>query len=736
MSKVLAKCLKTLLIAGILLINTNLASQDLQKPELGFGDACNRSGNTDFNLTFRYTTTPFNADNQFIVELSDSDGVFADPAPNLATIVNQNANFNQIPVTFQLPEGTFGEGFRVRIRATSPAMVSPVSDAFAAYDMVDVGSLWINDNAATETICGSGGANLKLNTDNEGVYEWYRNRTILVATTTLPELNVTEAGTYEAKVNYGACGYVESFLINVVIIDTTNAQIEGSSPVEICAEEAHTFTATVDNPAFTYNWYKDGTLVSTSNSHTYTTPDDGGQFGTYQLEIVSSGCSARSQEVVLQQKATASFTITNQLPIKTVYLPGEDRELTVTIEPSTATIASIVWFRNGEEIIGRTGATIVARQPGEYVARVTETGGACSFSLDSEPFILLETTSLNTEIRTATDYEECKSASTKLLIVGITATGEDGNTYDLTDKQLEALTYQWYKDDTVIPGQTQKELDVASYLENGMYDLEVIAGPSLSNKSNKLDVKLTIEDPEITSTSSSNSLCDGGTITYTFPEVITGFTYTWFKDGTELTLVDPKMLEVTEVGEYILRIEGFGCSRDLGPINVIPFDDSAVQITPSEKVVLVLGGFTTVTASGANSYEWYDDATGDLLSSNETLEVNKIGFYTLVATVDNCEVRKTIEVVEQDDQIIVPNIISPNTQDGINDTWEISNRYSFQPTVTIAIYNANGTEVYNTTEYKNDWPNNEVELGNQRIFYYKIIRDSQLIKAGSISVID
>ena len=151
------------------------------------------------------------------------------------------------------------------------------------------------------------------------------------------------------------------------------------------------------------------------------------------------------------------------------------------------------------------------------------------------------------------------------------------------------------------------------------------------------------------------------------------------------------------------------------------------------KIVLLTGQPTTIRGEGANTYQWVD-SNGNPLSSTNIVSVTQAGFYTLIATVDSCEVRKTVEVVEQDDQIIVPNIVSPNTVDGINDTWELSNRYAFQPSVTIAIYSSDGKEVLMTKEYKNDWPSED--LGNQRIFYYKIIRDDKLIKAGSISVLD
>ncbi|MGG8496615.1 gliding motility-associated C-terminal domain-containing protein [Tenacibaculum sp. TC6] len=729
MSKILAKSIKILLATLLLCNSLTVVSQVMQKPKLKFSSACSNSSNRDFQITFQYTTLPFNNDNEFIVELSDENGDFTS-AVEVARVVNQNANFGDIPASFQLPPGTFGTGYKIRVRATSPPMIGPESDAFEAYDMVDPGSLVLN-NFGDIYICGSGTGELSLNVTTDGVYEWLRDDN-LIATTSEPKLTVSEAGKYQARVNYGDCGAVVSTISYVYVVSTANAQIKGANEIEICSDETHTFEAEVNDSAYTYKWYKDGGLVASSNSHTYTTPNTG-QFGTYHLEIEINGCTAKSQDVVLKQKTAASFTITKNFDGKVIILPGETKVLRIAIEPASTTVV-IQWYKDGQPLAGKNGPEMNATESGEYFARVTETGGTCNFTQDSENFELIGLKSFNITIRTASDYQECVSDKTKLLIVGVNATGVDDNQYELSEKQLnDNLSYQWYKDDVAITGATGKELDIASYLDNAIYDLEARSG-SISSKSNKLDVKLTIADPDITSTSTSNSLCSGGSITYTVSEIITGFTYTWLKDNVALTVADPKVLQVAEIGEYKLQISGFGCTKELSPINVVPFDDSAVVVSPSEIVVLLVGQNTIVTASGANSYEWYDDATGNLLSTNETLEVNKIGFYTLVATVDSCEVRKTIEVVEQDDQIIVPNIVSPRTVDGINDTWEISNRYAFQPTVTIHIFDSNGKEVLSTNEYKNDWPSQD--LGNQRIFYYKIIRDDKLIKAGSISVID
>ncbi|CAM1367686.1 Gliding motility-associated C-terminal domain-containing protein [Tenacibaculum sediminilitoris] len=709
------------LVLGI----TSTVSQTLLKPEIQFSAACN-GNQTDFQVVFKFSGTAFNSDNVFTIELSDADGNWGNPT-NIGTVSNENSSFT-FTKSFQLPNDTYGTNYKIRLVSTSPAMISPDSDSFEAYKY-PVGGLILN-NYENVYLCGTGTTELTLNTAQNGAYQWYRNGA-LVTTTQEPNLTVSESGKYQVKIDYGVCGFEESTLIDVIILAETASQIKGNSTIEICGDESHTFEANVTYSNLTYNWYLDDVLVQSSSDPTYTTPTTG-QFGAYHLVIDTGGCTTTSNDVTLQQQTTAGFEVKTEGALTRMILPGETMELCISHDASEG---SIQWYKDNVALAARTQTCMNARDPGEYYARVTQsTGSSCDAVVDSEKYTLLGVKSFAATIRTDTDYEACNSANTSLSIVGVIAIAEDDNEYDLTESQIAMLNYQWNKDGNPISGATNETLGLGLYTENGSYTLTVNAGVKTGN-SNELDVKL-VEVPDVTSSSISNSLCTGGTITYTINNIIGGYTYQWIKDGTEdVTLADPQVLEVTEEGEYVLRYSGFGCDNEMNPIVVVPFDDSAVTITPSEIVVLEVGGSETIVASGGEAYEWYqgEDTSGTLLSTTEELTVTTLGFYTVLVRVDNCSVLRTIEVVEPDGQIIVPNIVSPN-QDGANDTWKLSNSYAYQPNVEVILFSSNGKEILKTTDYKNDWPMESI--GSQKIFYYKIIKDDKLIKAGTISVID
>ncbi|WNW02156.1 gliding motility-associated C-terminal domain-containing protein [Tenacibaculum sp. HL-MS23] len=733
------------ILLGMLLIciqcNTMLA-QTLNTPVIaGGGSACDTSGATDFPVDFSFSGSVFDDENVFFIELSDVDGSFADASlvKELRRLESTAANnFNQafnISTTIQLPDGTFGKNYKIRIRTTSPEMTSESVFFEAYHDMVVDSELGIN-NDEDFALCNGESKEVSLTTTIIGEYQWFRrvgSTDTLVATTQDPTFTITQAGTYFVVIDYGSCGGPKSRFINAIGISNSDAQITGTATVEICGDEAHTFTASSNNTNYTYEWYQDDVLKQTSNSNTYTTPT-AGQFGTYHLIVKLGDCEVKSNDVVLAQQTTADFNVNTIGALKTIILPDETRELCITHD---ATSATIQWYKDDSSMGASANQLCVsARASGEYFARVTKTSATtCNLIVDSEKYELIAVKSFDVTIRAETAYEECNTVTTDLSIVGVTAIGQDDEQYDLSADQIDMLNYQWKKDGVAVTGATETTYNVGSYQDNGVYTLQVGVG-TLTTDSNELAIKLIVEDPEITSTSSSNSLCPGGNIIYTIDVLVAGYTYEWFKDDdTKATATDVTDFAVTEIGEYTLKITGFGCEKTYAPINVVLFDESVVMVTPSEKVVLIQGQTVTVTASGAESYVWHlgEDTAGTVLSTNETLDVTTLGFYTVEASVGACSVILTIEVVEQDDQVIVPNIVTPN-EDGINDTWQLSNKYAFQPSVVIQLYDSSGKEILNTTDYKNDWPLES--LGNQKIFYYKIIKEDVLIKAGTISVLD
>jgi len=150
-------------------------------------------------------------------------------------------------------------------------------------------------------------------------------------------------------------------------------------------------------------------------------------------------------------------------------------------------------------------------------------------------------------------------------------------------------------------------------------------------------------------------------------------------------------------------------------------------------VVFPEGGSRTVNASGAETYRWYDSNNSEV-SNSASITFTLAGSYVLIATVGNCEVTRTVNV-EYLETFKVPNVISVNG-DGINDQWMLPNSYANKSDVRVTIYNEKGEEIFNQTNYQNNWPESSRAFPRQNmVFFYKIRNAEAVLKQGTITVI-
>ncbi|SNR16330.1 T9SS type B sorting domain-containing protein [Tenacibaculum jejuense] len=723
------------LLLTVMFSGVSFGQSTLEKPDLQFTFACAKDGSNNFCLDFTYLGTGYDPNNVFTIQLSDPDGNFdTGNNRNLRTVTGQNNTFFVPDVCFPFPEDTYGFNYRIRVLSSIPDESGPPSDPFEAFFTTSE-QLVLNDRNPV-VLCG-GSQTVSVNViDPEFTYLWFKQeggRDVLIPGETGSSLDISQPGRYYAAINYGDCTQsgsgVRSNFIDVTEVAPTSLNIGTETLIQICANETHQFIASVDDPSFTYNWFKDDVRIDLPPyTPTYTTPSSN-QFGIYRLEIEVGGCNSVSQNVTVEQRAGASFDVTIENPATRVRLPRETINLTIDHNASSSTIT---WFKDGVALPSSNSLTFPAVEEGVYCAEVVDNSSSCPTSKKSPEYTVLDVVSIEPMIRAESDYVDCTNESTTLSISGVNATATDGNTYSLTQDQIDTLTFQWSKDGTDIAGATLDQLDVDSYNDNGSYVLNATISATMNFDSMPLDVLLTLTGVEIQSSSVSNALCPGETITFNL-NIVSGFTYRWFKDGVELVVADPSTLVIDEIGVYSVTYEGFGCLNNVAEINVVEFDESVLEVSPSSTAVLEPGETITLEASGADSYEWFNEA-GTLLSSNETLDVNTLGTFTVFGTVGGCRAQRDINVVEDDGKLVIPNIITPFNSDGVNDTWELPNRFAFQDNVQVIIYNSRGKEVLNTTDYQNDWPVNN-NLKDGMLFYFRVIRDNNIIKSGTISIL-
>jgi gliding motility-associated-like protein len=700
---------------------------------------CASESFNEYFVNFTWSPPLVDGSNEFILELSDSSGGFGSPT-ELARVTDRNTDFD-FDFQFALPQEAQGDGYRFRVRSTSPALTSPESDPYAMYYIEYNSPILISQDASGVIppggeiqICNGGSIQLGAhNVPNAEIYNysWYRSGTPLSESSN--SISVDQAGIYFVEIDYGdACSGSANTLSNSIEVTFGTSQgiaINPPAQTTLCPSDVVTLTANVSGMGYSYTWYKDGNIVAgpTVDASTFNVDGSVVDFeGTYTVEISGTGiCQEESAPVALS--SPGSFSVTRVNSERMVLLPGQNEVLTVSTDAASPTVQ---WYRNGSPIAGETNLTLSISQVGDYYAAVTETGGSCGSSTKtSETTTVVQPNNFDLTIAYNGTYADCANSAIVLEVTQIMAT-ENGNTFDVTTQLINDFSYQWLIDGGSIAGATGSSISLASSDENGNYTLQADLD-AFSMTSNALDVVLNSGDA-ISITNSGSQLCDGVTISLSTTYDLTGKTFNWTRNGQS---IDGSSLELTatEDGVYQLSVMTDGCPILSNEVTLQRFDESVVVVDAEEDVIIPEGESRTVTATGGTAYEWYD-AQNNLISSTGSATLEAEGNYILVATVDNCQINRSFTVTYRDD-FQIPNVITANG-DGINDLWVIPNTYSRQSDVTVIIYNEVGDELLNQTGYANNWPPSSLGFNKRnQLFYYKIRKDNQTLKQGTITVI-
>ena len=738
------------LLAVLLLGVGNVHGQVLNAPEPApnqtppagatpWNAACASASFNDYWVNFTWNPPLVNGDNEFILELSDAAGDFSSPV-ELARDNSQNTTFD-FYFQFAIPVDTRGEGYKMRVRSTSPAVTGPASLAYPMYYIGVNSGITIRQQGETDfgdgtaEVCNGNSITLEVyglpNSDTYQ-YNWYRSGTPL--TENSESITVTQGGMYNVEIDYGTCsgsGNTLSNIMDVTVGTSLGIAINPPAKTDLCSGETMPLEANINNPALTYTWYKDGVVIPSSNNYIYTVDASSPGFeGDYEVEIYGPGaCLERSSGVLITN--AGNFTVTRDNNANIVILPGQTTTLSVSTDASAPTYQ---WYRDGSPVAGATSNSLVVNESevGTYFARVTLSGGACtSTSLDSDTTLVVTPASFELVIDYATGYTACTNTDIVLEITTINAVDSGGARTDVTATLLGDFSYQWKRNGSIVAGATSSSISLTSPTENGSYEIDGTIS-AYASTSNSLSVELRVNE---TLTISSTSLVSCGPAepaTISTTTDLTSETFDWFRDGSNLG-VSTEDLTVTEPGTYQLVLQRSGCPLPSNEIIITPLDENLITLDPSPNVVFPEGGSELVTATGGASYRWLDSNNVEM-STASSMSFTVEGDYVLIATIGNCQVIRNI-TVSYLDTFKVPNVITVNG-DGINDQWIIPNTYSYKPDVNVIIYNEKGEEIVNVFNYQNSWPESSMAFTKQNmVFFYKIRNESKVLKQGTITVI-
>ncbi len=317
---------------------------------------------------------------------------------------------------------------------------------------------------------------------------WTKNDTVVTTSLTYSFM-VTEAASLVANFS------LNSYEITVAANPTAGGSVAGAGTYNHF--ETCNLTAT-ENEGYTFiNWTKNGEVVSTSASYSFTVNGAGSYVANFQLN---------SYEITAMANPTAAGTITGA----GTYNHFETCTLSVTSNPG---YTFLYWSKDGEQVSTNTSISFVVTEPASYVAVFEINGYEITATVNPSESGTVSGTGVYI-------YES---------LATLTATANEGYTF-----------VNWTKNDTVVSTSTVYSFTVtdhAAFVANfslNSYEISATANPTAGGT--------------ITGAGTYNHF-ETCTLTATENE---GYTFiNWTKDGEEVANTPVFSFTVTEAASYI-----------------------------------------------------------------------------------------------------------------------------------------------------------------------------------------
>ncbi len=485
-----------------------------------------------------------------------------------------------------------------------------------------------------------------------------------------PPAGIQDTTCYRLRVASGGCTAFSDTL-RVDVLPALSVPVSPVGPVVACLGDSVPLTTSGGNGA-TYQWYYNGSLISTATDSFYIATAT----GSYTVLVsYPSGCDALSSPVVTTfSPPPSAFAVALG---DTVYCPGLPLDLLAVGN------GSFQWLLNGAAIPGATNAHLFASLAGNYSVAVTLPGGCTSVS-DSIAIRAGAVPVANLISSGATHF--CSGDSVLLagtgggsyawLVDGQTLTGVTDSTfyammtgnYQLiaqstdgcadTSNAISVLvdptpiatitpagipvtclgdslvfyasgggTYQWFYNGNLLP-------DTTAYYHAGLQgDYTVAVTSSAGCADTSVTFAFTYFPPIATSVVVIGNpyICPGDSVDL-LGIGVGAVGWQWAQNDTLIPGANSSGFTATEPGAYTaFTTDLHGCTYSSALVLVYPGQDPDAAVTLVGDEPACSGDVILLIGSGGNDYTWYRD--GQLISGNtdSTLLVTQAGDYQVVA---------------------------------------------------------------------------------------------------------
>ncbi len=410
------------------------------------------------------------------------------------------------------------------------------------------------------------------------------------------------SGNYEVVWDISFGGYLfpipGGFNINCI---PTQAVIAPPSIRYICPGSSTILTANAGT-GFTYQWYKNNTLIQGATLQSYTATSS----GSYQVKIINAqGCPDLSDPVGVYNASVPSATITSPAANVTV-CPNT----LITLTANSGFAYTYQWFKNGNILNGSTSQSILG-DSGSYTVRVTNNVGCTN---TSQPRVI----------------------SWGLPVASITtSTGNpgfcSGSTVNLNTPHTTGNTYKWYKYGNLIAGATSSTYQASTA---GKYKVVVTNSTGCSKTSAPLNISLYPIPPATITATGPTTICQGSQVKLQANYGST-YSYQWYKYGNAIPGETNRNLFANSTGPYKVEVtSAYGCSKKSTATNITVLVIPNASINPQGPTTFCAGGSVQLngTSGLGNTYQWKlygNDIAG---ATNKNYTATAAGNYKVAVT--------------------------------------------------------------------------------------------------------
>jgi len=595
-------------------------------------------------------------------------------------------DYNDSNVSYSWSNGHIGQSYTFT-PASSGAYTFTVTatNLISGCTSIDEFTIDVNDMPETPVVTvdhpmifDGGQVTLSVTNAMEGaIYTWYRNGFLIEGEVqaTLVDYPLSVGGE-TTTYNYN----VVAALYNSGCVSSISANTDvtvAPSPVAVVSVEGNTVLCEGNSttlhvnvmPAeipYTYQWYKDNVLIPDATSTDYVVTESARAIPySFRVFVSANGINivnANAPDITVVPQPVVVATISNENACV-----GGTTTLTATVSGAIPGTNGYYyeWYRtnsdnpNPEFIASSDVYTSSGTEPeGSYHYWVTVSSSyGCYAQSELVNFNVVGVPTV-TISRMATYNATVYEGSSTAIIANVT--GGYGET-----------SYQWYKNGLILLGETYPVLyiDALSYGANDIYAVEVSqTGVGCTTTADAaINTLVTVVPIYTVDIAGAGNVCEGGTVTLTATvnnaaggDVLS---YQWYRvidsvsvpiDGATSVIYSTSDLIPSDSYNYFVVVTGVlpgsMAVSNIVSVNVMPTPAVIIQGTDN----INYGQSTTLTASGADFYEW---STGDSIASISVCPTTVTSYTVTGTSLYGCTGTSSVTVTVNN---VIPTVITDN----------------------------------------------------------------------------